>query len=191
MNPSNTHIFLRIIKRGVPAVITITALSGLVYLAVQQDMRQGANDPQIQMAEDAANALSDGVQISVLVPASKIDVVSLSPFIIVFDKNGDPIASSGELRGKIPVPPKGVFSYAKKYMEDRVTWQPEPEVRIASIIHAYEGVAGSGFVLVGRNMREVEVREDQLTKNVGLAWIVTVIACLISIAMSEKIFASV
>lgn len=35
--------------------LAITVASGLVYGVVQQDLRLTANDPQIQMAEDAAD----------------------------------------------------------------------------------------------------------------------------------------
>ena len=37
-----------------PFAVVICAFSGLAYITVQQSERQGANDPQIQMAEDAA-----------------------------------------------------------------------------------------------------------------------------------------
>ena len=48
---------MTMMKTWVPLTIGTTLLCGLVYLATQQSIRQGANDPQIQMAEDAAAAL--------------------------------------------------------------------------------------------------------------------------------------
>ncbi|MBN9387249.1 MAG: hypothetical protein J0I20_04285 [Chloroflexi bacterium] len=41
-------------------VITVSFLSGLVYIIEQQNLRQAANDPQIQMAEDVASSLASG-----------------------------------------------------------------------------------------------------------------------------------
>jgi hypothetical protein len=49
-----------ILRQWLPIVVVITALSGLVYVAVQQALRQDANDPQIQMAQDAAETLARG-----------------------------------------------------------------------------------------------------------------------------------
>lgn len=152
--------------------VALTVLCGLVYAAVQQDMRQGANDPQIQMAEDAALALAEGAIPSSVVPASTpIDIAtSLAPYTIIFDDTGKPIASSARLNGAIPSPPAGVFSYTKEFGEDRLTWQPEKFVRQAIVVIRYDG-AQSGFVLSGRSLREVEIREAKLELQVGAAWV--------------------
>lgn len=66
--------------------VIVTGFSGLIYTAVQQDLRQSANDPQIQMAEDTATKLAAGQQVQNVVPAEKVDIAtSLAPYIIVFD----------------------------------------------------------------------------------------------------------
>ena len=49
-----------ILRYWLPLAAVTTLLCGLIYLAVQQSLRWGANDPQIQMAEDAAAALAAG-----------------------------------------------------------------------------------------------------------------------------------
>jgi hypothetical protein len=46
----------------VPVAVLATLCCGLVYALVQQDLRQSANDPQIQMAQDAARALDSGAR---------------------------------------------------------------------------------------------------------------------------------
>ena len=38
--------------------------------------------------------------------------------------------------------------------EDRLTWQPEPGVRSATVVVHYQG-AQAGFVMAGRSLREV------------------------------------
>jgi hypothetical protein len=43
-----------ILRAWLPIAVVTAAFCGLAYLTVQQSLRQGANDPQIQMAEDAA-----------------------------------------------------------------------------------------------------------------------------------------
>jgi uncharacterized protein YacL len=65
--------------------------------------------------------------------------------------------------------------------ENRITWQPREGVRIAAVIVSYQ----NGFVLAGRNLREVEIRETQVTQFAGLAWILAIIASLVVIAFSE------
>ncbi len=155
-------------------VILLTLIVGLVYGAVQQDLRQGANDPQIQMAEDAAHALAQGVPPSSVIPKETIDIAqSIAPFIEAFDEAGNPLVSSGLLRGVVSHLPAGVFAYTKQFGEDRITWQPEPGVRIAAVVVRFDGIQ-NGFVVAGRSLREVEKREDKLTLQVFLAWTLAV-----------------
>jgi len=46
----------KVLKQWLPLAIVIKLLCGLVYVAVQQEVRLSANDPQIGMAEDLAAA---------------------------------------------------------------------------------------------------------------------------------------
>ncbi len=154
------------------AVVTIFA--GLTYAAVQQSFRQGANDPQIQMAEDTAKSLSQGHSFQSILKSDKIDIASsLSPYIVIFNSNGEPIASSGFLDGQMPKVPLGVFDYVRMHEEDRVTWEPKPGVRSAAVVRSYTDDS-PGFVLVGRSLREVEERVDMLFKMVAIAWLMTI-----------------
>src|SRR4051812_19741980 len=94
---------LRVFLYWLPVALIITVLSGLVYVAVQQNFRQSANDPQIQMAEDAAAALEAGAQPQAVVGTGKVDMArSLAPFLIVYDDQGQPLAASVQLNGQIP-----------------------------------------------------------------------------------------
>lgn len=167
------------IKAWISLAVVITALCGLIYLAVQQDIRQSANDPQIQISEDIADSLTAGKKLEEILPSLDIDISkSLSPFIIIFNDTGKPITSNAQLSGRIPTPPPGVFSYTKKHGQDRFTWEPKTGVRIAAVVTSFK--QGSGFVLVGRSLREVEKREDRLFKHVGLAWGISLAATFIT-----------
>jgi hypothetical protein len=182
--------FQNALKQWLPLAVLATGLCGLVYLCVQQALRAGANDPQIQLAEDAAAALSRGAAPASVLPASAapgglVDVASsLAPFVMVFDAQGALLASSGQLHGRPPALPRGVLEYARDPDEDRVTWQPEPGVRIASIVTAYGGAA-PGYVLAGRSLREVEKREDQALTYAALAWAVCLAATLAAVVIGE------
>jgi hypothetical protein len=174
--------FNNIFKGWLPFAVVISAFCLLVYASVQQALRNGLNDPQIQMAEDTAYALDRGTTIEALVPAEQVEMSrSLTPFIVVFDNNGKPIASSGLLNGDLPQVPQGVFDSAKQNGSNRVTWQPASSVRIAAVVTPYKG----GFVLAGRNMREVEQRESQTEMFAGVTWALTLIATFFVIAFGE------
>jgi hypothetical protein len=173
---------LQIIKGWLPLAIATAGLCGLVYLTVQQALRMGANDPQIQMAEDAASALNDGANVDSIVPVTKVELAtSVAPFIIVFDDSGKVLAASATLHGAVPVYPAGVLDYTRQNGEDRVTWQPENGVRMATVVVRYD----RGFVLAGRSLREVEIREDNTEKISGLAMLVIWAATLFVIVLGE------
>jgi hypothetical protein len=162
------------------AISTVLALA--LYSIPQQVLRQGANDPQIQMAGDLTTFLdrygvTDGLnQGALLHSGGVVDMAhSLSPFLIVYNDQGQPLGSNAQLNGQTPAPPNGVFEYTRIHGEERISWQPvlgrEHGVRIAAVIERVNGPQ-PGFVLAGRNMREVEAREQQVEQMAGLAWIV-------------------
>lgn len=160
--------------RWIPTAFIITALTGLVYISVQQTLRQSANDPQIQMAEDATALLNRGDALSFVVPQQKIDLAaSLAPYVIVYNEQGSPLASSGYLNDSIPVPPIGVLTHSIGEKDNRVTWQPQLGVRQAVVVTHFSNTSQSGFVLAGRSLREVEKREGFIEMYALLAWLVT------------------
>jgi len=175
-----------IIKIWLPFAVVITAFCALAYAAVQQALRQGLNDPQIQLSEDAAYALNNGATTDSMISGSKVEMShSLAPFIDIYDLNGKAVAGSGLLSGQLPDYPRGALDSAKQTGENRVTWQPDADVRIASVVVPYN----NGFVVAGRNMREVEQRESQTELLAGITWILALAATLIVIAFGEFVLA--
>ncbi len=135
-----TNLLPRTFLYWLPLAFCLTVLAGLVYTAVQQNFRQGANDPQIQMAEDAAVQLQDGAQAQTVVGSGKVDMSrSLAPFLIVYDATGHVLASSAQLNGAVPDIPPGVFNSVRASGEDRLTWQPQEGVREAAIVTQFGG----------------------------------------------------
>jgi hypothetical protein len=152
-----------------------TGVALALYAIPQHVLRSGLNDPQIQLAGDTAARLEHGIAPTDAVPAGQqIDMApSLAPFVIVYDDQGHPIASQGLLNGSIPTPPPGVFDNVRKNGEERLSWQPvrgSGGVRIATVIERVNG-PHSGFVLAGRNMREVESRIADVQTMAGLTWL--------------------
>ncbi len=169
--------WLRIVRWWLPGALVLTIACGFTYVAVQQVYRQGADDPQIQMAADAAARLDAGADAASVVPSETVDVAqSLAVFVIVYSADDAPVASSARLDGATPTPPTGVLEAARTKGENRVTWQPQPGVRIASV----EVAAADGrVVLAGRSLREAEARVDRLTQMAGLAWLGGLFALLV------------
>lgn len=191
---------MRVINRGsllkafaywLPIAVAISAMSALVYLAVQQNFRQNLNDPQIQLTEDAAVMLGNRQPVTALVGSSKVDVASsLAPFLIVYDDSGNVVASSAQLNGQTPPLPAGVFASVRQSGEDRLTWQPQNGVRLATVVTHFSG-STPGFVLAGRSMREVEDRIGQLELMTAAAWgaalVGTLITALTAISLAERL----
>jgi hypothetical protein len=177
-----------ILRVWLPLVIAVTGISGLVYLTSQQVLRMGANDPQIAMAQDNAAALASGSSAGDLLSARPVDIaVSLSPFLVIYDSEGQPVAGTGTLHGQLPELPPGIFQYVDQKGEDRVTWQPEPGIRIAAVVVGIQGDQ-PGFVMAGRSLKESESRTDQIGKLVGAAWVAILLASLVVVILVELIF---
>src|SRR3954447_249041 len=162
----------RVIAVALPLMVLATMVCILVVLVAQQTLRAGANDPQLAMAGDAADALDRGASPTSVVPHAGARVASassLSAFTVVFGPGQTVLATDGRLDGGDPIPPIGVLDHARDV--DRganvVTWQPRQGVRIATVTVPWNG----GTVLVGRSLREVERRVDQLSVLVTVVWL--------------------
>jgi hypothetical protein len=173
-------VIYKIFKTWILLAFVTTALCGLVYLAVQQSLRMGANDPQIQMAEDAATQFQTGPSPQTAIASGTVNInESLSPYLIFYDPSGNPIAGTGILDGVLPNLPTGIFDYALKHGEDRLTWQPEPGVRQAIVVVPIINSTHPGFVMAGRSLREVEIRENQALTETTTVWLATILGLTI------------
>jgi hypothetical protein len=164
-----SQVYRRAFAFFLPVAVLATLACGLIYVEVQQTLRSGANDPQYQLAEDAAARLDAGAAPnSVVDAASKVDPSSgLAPFVIIFDSNRTVMAGNAVLDSGSPVPPRGVLDAARPGAPSAVTWQPRAGVRIAAVTVAWNG----GFVLAGRSLRRVEQQEWNAELLAGAAWL--------------------
>jgi hypothetical protein len=143
-----------------PLATLAIILCGTIYMTVQHNYRMSANDPQLQIAEDAATQLSAGVQVLEVIPKNMIAIESsLAPYSMVYDAQENFVAGNGLLHGLPPQLPHGVLAEAGKRGAYTVTWQPEKGVRQALVIVAYT----HGYVVSGRSLREVEKRINNTT----------------------------
>jgi hypothetical protein len=192
------------------SAVAVTGVCALVHVAVQQDLRQGTNDPQIQLAEDAAATLATGQAAGAVASTNNpVDIAhSLAPWVAVYDQNGTLINATGLLNGKPPQLPSGVFDVSNwksivghhlttfyPANEDRITWQftpteasgPQFYNRQAVVIVQYNAADGGGFVASGRSLREVESRESQLTLEVFTLWAFTLLCLLVGSFILDRI----
>jgi hypothetical protein len=154
-----------------------------MYATVQHALRSGANDPQLQMAGDPVTQLEQGVDAATVVGSRQVDMArSLSPFLIVYDASGEPIASAAQLNGHAPKPPIGVLHYASTHQQNVVSWQPERGVRIAAVVQPYAR-QHAGFVLAGRSLRVVEERENTTLQMAAFAWLGMIALVLVATAI--------
>ncbi len=183
--------FLRI---WVPIAIAVTGMAAVSLGTVQQVYRQSLNDPQVQIAEDIATALDEGAKPTALLSTTtKIDIASsLRVYTVIYDKDLNPLAWTGEYEGKPPQPPLRVFEEAKGpngtgLGENRVTWQPEAGVRSAIVVvHVLDT---DGYVLSGRNMRETEDRIWNMQVLIGAVWLLTLGLTLLATWLGARVAA--
>jgi hypothetical protein len=152
------------LRRWLPIAVAVTVLSGTVYAVAQQVLRQDANDPQVQMAEDAA---AQGLSVAGAgMPA--VDMRrSLAPWLIVYGPDRREVGGSARLDGKLPDYPVTAFDNAPVGGRDAITWEPAPGVRAATVIVGFKG----GWVVAGRSLRLVEERENLVLQLSVLGWL--------------------
>ena len=167
-------------KKYLPWLATLAILIvgfGTIYGVAQQVQRSAANYPQIQLAQDASAALSRGELASSVVGPRVNIAKSLAPFVIIYDKTGRVLVGSGFLNDKVPRAPLGILKAATGKDYHAITWQPQKDVRIAAVTTATQ----SGYVLSGRNLKEVE-------KNESTSLLLTIIGGLVAVALLALVF---
>ena len=171
----------RAVAIWLPIAAAATGLAAIVYGAAQQDLRLTADDPQIALARRAATRLDAGIPPAAAVPADQVDLGnSLDPFVLVFDANGQVLASSATLHSQVPEYPIGVFDTVRTRGEYRVTWQPESGIRNATVAVAWRG----GFVVAGRSLQLTEQHIDQIGLLVGAGWLATLVLVAVATVLA-------
>lgn len=126
------------------------------YVFVQQESRTGINTPLVQILQTVKADLQSGVNPEVILKSREIGLsTSESPFITLYGLDKSVIGSSEHLANRTLTLPPGVLDISRAKGESRVTWQPTPELRFASIT---DYVPTFGYVSVSQSLGEVESR---------------------------------
>jgi hypothetical protein len=151
----------RVIVTWLPLAVAITALSGLVYVVVQQSYRMSANDLPTGVAVDAAAAIGLGLSPATVVGSDTVDIATSL------------------------VPPAGVLAAARSGGTNKITWQPRSGVRMASVAVRVPGGNGS-VVFAGQSLREAEAHIGQLGMLVASGWLAALGASLAASALGTR-----
>lgn len=153
------------------ASVLVSGLLFTLYVCVQQSIRTGAEDPQRALALEMADRLNQGDSAMDLLPRPHVALENSElPFALWMDASGKTIRSTASLSGKDPAIPAGSLRFALTSGQNSITWQPSTDLRFAMVIYPVH--AGSiAYVAVGRSLRQVEIREQQLFYLVSLAWL--------------------
>ena len=166
--------------------LVLTLLGGTTAIIMQQMLRRGANQPQIDMAQWYAGEIGAGEAPGNVIPPGYVDLEqSLQPFVIFYDEQGIPGPGTGYLEQRIPAPPSGVFDFVRIHGSENVTWQPRPGVRIASVVRRINSKT-PGFILAGRSLRLVEEQETLLWRIVVGGWIVVMALLLAGASLLNR-----
>ena len=182
-------MMLAILRRTLPLALASGVVLLASYVLLQQHERLSADDLPAQIAEDVVTRMRQGVPAQSLVGGAKIDPrESLAPFLIVMDEKGVSKAASFSLGADTPHIPAGVLQQAKKDGEYRVTWEPEPGVRVATAVVYAADAKGEAhyFVISGHSLREVERRTALYGELALLGWVAAVAAAAGSSALVER-----
>ncbi len=168
--------FLSVISHFLPLKIVIIGLAVLIYASAQQIYRQSLNDPQVEIVGNMQIALLLGAQpVDIVGRAQMFDVSkSLTPFIAVFDESGNVLESTATVGTTTLHIPEGVLAYAKEHGENRVTWEPVKGTRIALVVRPV-AIESGWFVASGRNMKETEMRINDIGKMIAIGTIIILI----------------
>lgn len=165
-----------------------TLVLGAVYAMVQQSTRLAADDLPLTTAEAVRYGLQRGAEPKDVVPTVKTELPEdSSVFVIVTDASQHILASSTSLNGKTPLPPRGVFEYTKVHGTDHFTWEPAPNVRLATRVLSYSSNPSGGFIIAGQSLRTTENRIDVYTALAAAAWIAVVGWTFLTLILPSKI----
>lgn len=179
---SRSSLLWRVATAWLPVAAGLTILAGTVYAVAQQSIRQAANDVPAQMAEDAAAALDAGAAPSQVTGGVPVEISrSAAPVLLVFDQQGQLLASSATFHGRPPVYPSGVLGTVRaRNGEDRVTWQPEDGVRLATVAVPWQ----RGVVVGGASLKAPEERTGKVLLLVAAGWAGSLGASLVVAALA-------
>jgi hypothetical protein len=172
--------------RAVAIFVTLVALVSVlfvtIYCSAHTVFRQQANDPQIEVTEQVAGIVRQGIPLNAIISnAEQIDLASSKAlFVMIFDKERTLVGSSAQLNGAAPSVPSEVFDQANEKGEYRFDFEPTENLKFAGVM---KKIDDSAYVLAGRSLSEMEVRVATLKQPLWIGWVIAVLISLLLTAL--------
>ncbi len=152
---------------SIAAAVIISGIFFTIYGVGQQILRQTANDPQIMIAQEVAAKLDGGATPSTAL-GSTVHAINFSslPFTGIY-QNGTLVATGGLYYGKKLSIPAGVYEHMGDVPYHAITWQAEPDLRLASIsVHSKRY-----SIVTARSLKDTEDRIGMVAVMVIIGWL--------------------
>ena len=154
--------------------------AGCAYVVGQQVVRQDANGPAAAIATEAVIAMGTEGQSAQEVVAGKTDVSSsLLPFVMIYDDNKNLIATSAGYGSEQYQFPVSALSTVSDSHDNRVTWQPQPGLRFATVAIKYR----DGYVVGAVSLREPERTIGNITTALLVGSALYAVGCAILLTL--------
>jgi len=160
------------VKTPLLIAIIITVIFGAVYVIGQQVLRRGANNEPTKLAQATVAKLKSGVAPRLAVNSTfNLEADNDSSFVVVYDKAGRVLGSGAFLNNAYPIPPKGVLTSATVGHNNKVTWQPATDLRLATVVIN----TGNYYVLGARSLKLSEEFQDVWLFTLASSWATSMI----------------
>jgi hypothetical protein len=152
-----------------------------VYVVDQQILRRGADELPGQIVAEVRGEMAHGAEAAAVLSGPKQEVSSpewlagKSAFCAVYDADGKAVASDATLWGELPQPPHGIFNVIRDRGWDKVTWQPQPGIRVAL---TGMPLPNGGYVLAGQSLIPGEARTARFSVLMRWVWLAMLAGCV-------------
>jgi hypothetical protein len=163
-------------RAATPASPVYTAAFALFFSAIlltlsvarQQDLRRKADQRPLSVVARIASGADPAPFLAGPSREIATDTWLNRPgfFVALYDEKGQPIAGNATLHGVLPRPPGGIFRNARAHGLNKVSWQPEPGIRVATVV---KPLPNGGFILAGQSLIVGEAKDSRF--NSLLTWI--------------------
>lgn len=172
--------------RAITIFLTLVLLISVIFVAIcvsaRTVFRQNANDPQVEVTDQVASIVRQGVPLDAIVSgAEQIDLAtSKALFVVVYDGDRNLVGSSATFNGDNPQIPGDALDKAKQAEDYRFDWQPDNGLKFGLVAKAIDDQA---FVVAGRSLTEMENRAAALHLPLWIGWVAAVLVALLLTAL--------
>jgi len=145
-----------------------------VSVGYQQVLRRQADKLPVALVDYSVARIAQGADPAHLFAGNNREISSSqwlnsSNFIDgLYNHAGEPVVANATLHGALPHPPAGIFLTARARGRFKVTWQPEPKIRVALTIRP---LPDGNFVLAGQSLIPSESREFHFDVFIRWLWL--------------------